>query len=84
MKTAAKVFIIIGMVVQCFLVYPIILGIFALKKLNNAQKKSDLTVWAIITLLLVNTIGGILMLLIPDSEFAPVEEAPATIEVDAE
>lgn len=85
MKKVAKVFIIIGMVVQCFLIYPIILGIFALKKLDSAQTKSDLTVWAIVTLLCVNTIAGILMLCVPESEFAPaVEEAPVTIEVDPE
>ena len=78
MKTAAKVFIILGMVLQCFLIFPLIVGFIALKKLKNAKSKSELTVIAIVTLLLCNTIGGILMLCLPESEFAtaPVAEIP--------
>ncbi len=83
MKTAAKVFIIIGMVCQCFLIFPLILGIFSLKKLKTATAKSDLTAWAIITLLFVNLIGGILMLLIPETDFAPAQE-PEVAQVEAE
>ena len=85
MKTAAKVFIIIGMVLQFYLIFPLIIGILALKKINNATSKSELTGWAIATILLNSPLGGIFMLLIPESEFAPVEEeAPVTVEVDAE
>lgn len=85
MKTAAKVFIILGMVLQFWMIFPLVLGIFALKKLKNATQKSELTGWAIVTLLCVNTIGGILMLLIPESEFAPaVVETPVTVETDAD
>lgn len=84
MKKAAKIFIILGMIFQFFLIYPIILGIIALKKIDKAQSKSDLTVWAIITLLLVNMIGGILMLVIPDSEFQPAEQTTVTVEVQSE
>jgi hypothetical protein len=78
MKTAAKVFIILGMVLQCFLIFPLIVGFIALKKLKTAKSKSELTVIAIVTLLLCNTIGGILMLCLPESEFAtePVAEIP--------
>ena len=36
MKTVAKVFIIIGMVCSFYLIFPIVLGIFALKKLDTA------------------------------------------------
>ena len=36
MKTVAKVFIIIGMILQCFLIFPLVLGIIALKKLKAA------------------------------------------------
>lgn len=34
MKQATKVFIWIGMILQFFLIYPIVVGIFALKKLK--------------------------------------------------
>lgn len=70
MKKAAKVFLILGMVVQAILIYPIILGIFAIKKIDNAQSKNDLTAWGIISIFFVSTVGGILMLLIPEEEYS--------------
>ena len=71
MKLAAKIFIIIGMVCQFYLIYPIILGAIALKKLNAAQKKEDFsTVWSVVTLLFVNLIAGILLLVMKDADFA--------------
>ena len=78
MKTAAKVFIILGMVLQCWMIFPLIIGIIALKKMKKATSKSELTVIAILTLLFCNTIGGILMLCLPESEFAaaPAPELP--------
>ena len=79
MKTAAKVFIILGMVLQCWLIFPLIVGFIALKKLKNAKSKSELTVIAIVTLLFCNTIGGVLLLCLPESEFAPAEPAVAEI-----
>ena len=71
MKTAAKVFIILGMIFQFYLIFPIIVGAIALKKIKTATKKSDLTVMAILTLFLCNTIGGILMFCIKEEELAP-------------
>lgn len=70
MKTAAKVFIIIGMVVGCWMIYPLVVGFFALKKLKTATNKEELKVMSIVALLFCNIIGGILMLLIPDEELA--------------
>lgn len=69
MKTAAKVFIIIGMVVGFWMILPLIFGFIALNKLKNAKSKDELTVVAILTLLFCNLIGGILMLCIPAEEF---------------
>lgn len=79
MKTAAKVFIILGMVFQFWWIVPLIVGFIALKKLKNAKSKSELTGIAIVTLLFCNLIGGVLMLCLPDSEFAPAETAEAEI-----
>lgn len=71
MKTVAKIFIIIGMVCQCFLIYPIVLGVIALKKLKTAQKKADFsTAWSVVVLLLVNLIAGIILLCMKDKDFA--------------
>ncbi len=77
MTTAAKVFIIMGMVFQCFMIFPIIVGAIALKKLKTATTKSELTGIAIVTLLFCNLIGGILMLCIDEKDLAPVEDAVA-------
>ena len=70
MKLAAKIFLIIGTVFQCFLIYPLSLGIIAIKKLNAAQKKEDFsTGWAVVVLLFVNLIAGILLLMMKDEDF---------------
>ncbi len=76
MKTAAKVFIILGMVFQFFLIYPIILGAIVLKKLKTAQKADDISMaWKIVTLLFTNLIGGIILLVMKDADYAPQEAA---------
>lgn len=68
MKTAAKVFIILGMILQFYLIFPIIVGAIALSKLNAARAKSELTGIGICTLLLCSLLGGIFMLCISDAE----------------
>jgi hypothetical protein len=68
MKTTIKVFIWIGMIVQFFLIFPIIIGAFALKKIETAKTKDELTGIAIAVLLLVNLVAGILMLTISDQD----------------
>lgn len=68
MKTAAKVFIIIGMIVGCWTILPLIFGFMALNKLKTATTKSELTTSAILTLLFVNIIGGVLMLCLKDED----------------
>lgn len=73
MKTAAKVFIIIGMIVGCWTILPIIFGAIALSKM----KKNELTTgWKVCVLLFVNMIAGILLLCMPNEEVAPAA-APA-------
>ena len=70
MKAAAKVFIILGMIVGFWMILPLIFGGMALKKLNTATSKSELTGTAILVLLFVNMIGGILMLCLKDQDLA--------------
>lgn len=71
MKLAAKILIIIGMVCQFYLIFPLILGAIALKKLNKAEKKADFsTGWSVVVLLFVNVIAGILLLVMKDEDFA--------------
>ncbi len=68
MKTTAKVLIWMGMILQFFLIYPIIIGIFSLKKINSSTSSKELQGWAIATIFLCSTLGGIFMLNIEDSE----------------
>jgi hypothetical protein len=63
MKTAAKVFLIIGMVSTFYLIFPVVIGIIAINKLENAKDDEDLKVWAWLSIFLVSTIGGVFMLL---------------------
>ncbi|MBP3333272.1 MAG: hypothetical protein J6M35_04410 [Clostridia bacterium] len=80
MKTAAKIFIIIGMVVGFWSILPLIFGFIALNKLKKATNKSDIIVAAVLALIFCNMIGGILMLCIPETEFAVPEAAKVTTE----
>ena len=68
MKTAAKVFTILGMIFTFWLIYPIILGYFILKKLDEATVRQELTTWGIIDLIFVSFLGGLFMLLIRDED----------------
>ena len=69
-KKFCKIFIIVGMVLGCFAILPIVFGFMALDKLDTAKKKEELTTMAILTLLFCSTIGGILMLCMEDKDLA--------------
>lgn len=68
MKTAAKVFIIIGMVVGCSYIIPIIVGLIAMRKLDKARRKSDIRGISILTLLFCNVIAGVIMLCMKEED----------------
>ena len=65
MKTAAKVFIIINMVCLFFLIFPIVVGAIAIKKLDNeeGETKDDLVTMSILTMIFCSFFGGLFMLL---------------------
>jgi len=73
MKKTAKVFIWIGMICQFYLVYPIVVGVIALNKLNEARKKEEILTMGILTLLFCNTVGGIIMLAMSEKDFSQNE-----------
>ncbi len=68
MKTAAKVFIIIGMIVGCWAILPLIFGGITLSKLKKAQSKSELVAWGVLDLFFCSLIGGILVLCLKDED----------------
>lgn len=68
MKTAAKVFIIIGMIIGFWMILPIIFGALSLGKINTATQKSELVGLGICTLIFCSVLGGIFMLCIPEEQ----------------
>ena len=67
MKTAAKVFIIIGMIAGFWYVLPLIFGIIALKKMGNGKPSVG---FSVCVLLFCSTLGGIFLLCSKESEYA--------------
>ena len=67
MKTAAQVFIIIGMVCGFWVILPLISGGIALSQMSKGQRPS--TGISVCVLLFCNMIGGILLLCAKDEDF---------------
>lgn len=67
MKTAAKVFIILGMIAGAVAILPIIFGAIALSKMKKGQLTTG---WKVVVLLFVNVIAGILLLCMKDEDLA--------------
>lgn len=74
MKTAAKIFIIIGMICEFWMILPLIFGIIALKKMKTEKPSVGLSVCV---LLFCNLLGGLFLLLSKESEYG---EVPAKTE----
>lgn len=70
MKTAAKVFIWIGMICSFYLVYPIIVGVLALKRLNEETSRENLKTMGILTLFFCSLLAGIFMLCMTDNGYS--------------
>ncbi len=66
MKTAAKVFIILGMVVGFWMILPLIFGFIALKKMKTQKPSTGICVCV---LLFCNLIGGILLLCSKEEDY---------------
>ncbi|MGN0807137.1 MAG: hypothetical protein ACI4MN_01640 [Candidatus Coproplasma sp.] len=62
MKTAAKVFTIIGMIVGAVGILPIIFGAITLSKMNSAKDMNELQIWGILDLIFCSVLGGIFVL----------------------
>ena len=80
MKTAAKVFIILGMIAGCYAILPLVFGFIALSKMKKNQMTTG---WKVVTLLFVSLIGGILLFCIPEETAAPVA-APVNNNTDTQ
>ena len=74
MKTAAKVFIILGMIFGCIAILPLIFGGIGLSKINSAKDRSELVGMGVCVLLFCSLLGGIFMLCIPNEQLAGAGE----------
>ena len=68
MKTAAKIFIWIGMIVGFWTILPLVFGIIALKQMKTQKPSTGIRVCV---LLFVNLLGGIFLLCSKDEEYLP-------------
>lgn len=70
MKDLAKIFIWIGIVTSFFLIFPIFVGLSALKKIDNAKTKAELGATPILVFFFVSPIAGIVLFVIDDKALA--------------
>ena len=68
MKTAAKVFIIIGMIVGFWYILPLIFGGIALSQMKNGKPSTGISVCVI---LFCSLLGGIFLLCSDEKDYAP-------------
>ena len=66
MKTAAKIFIIIGMIVGFWTILPLVFGIIALKQMKTQKPSTGICVCV---LLFCSLLGGIFLLCSKDEEY---------------
>lgn len=70
MKTAAKVFLIISLIMRLIFIVPLIINIIALKKLEKETNPKNLVGIGVCTLIFSSLIAGILMLCMKPSDLA--------------
>ena len=68
MKTAAKVFLIISLIMRFMFIVPLIIDIIALRKLKKETNPKNLVVIGVLVLIFSSLIAGILMLLMKPSD----------------
>lgn len=69
MKTAAKIFIVFGIVIGFLTIICPIIGFKTLERLKHPRRTNDIRVWAILTICFVSPLGGIFLLLMKDKDF---------------
>ena len=68
MKTAIKIAIWFGMITTWFLIFPVVIGIIALNKLDSVTSKEELKTIGILTLIFCSTLAGVLMLCLKNED----------------
>ena len=81
MKTAAKVFIIIGMITMFWCILPLIFGGIALNQMKTQKPSTGICVCV---LLFCNLLGGIFLLCSDESEYVTVDDQAPVQNPEAE
>jgi len=68
MKQLIIVLIIVSMAFGFWLIFPVIIGLKAIKRLQTAEYTLQLGMYPVLVLLFVNVLAGILMLSLKDSD----------------
>ena len=85
MKSAVKVFIIIGMMLRCIIpilgIPALVVGISAIKKLGAVRDIGTIRKWGVAVLLLAGLIAGVIMLVMKEDDLydSPEEAAAAAL-----
>ena len=82
MRTAAKVFIWIGMIFGFYLIFPIIVGVFALKKLDGSTDLKEIHNFGIVTLFFCNFLGGLFMIAIDEKDCYDTHEPSSVVKYE--
>lgn len=61
-KELIKTFLVIGMVVTFYLIFPVVLGIITIKKIENSEDPEEIKKWGTISLFCVSLVAGLLIL----------------------
>ena len=68
MKTTIKVFLWIGMIVGCIAIFPVIVGVLTLEKLEKAKDVKDLKTMGWLSMFFCNMIAGIMLVTAKNSD----------------
>lgn len=66
MRKAAKVLTILGMCLAFYLIFPVVLGIIGLQKMEGDYSRKEKRLWGLLVTFFVSTLGGIFMLCVYD------------------
>ena len=68
MKIAAKVFLIVGIILRSLTIIGPIVGIISLIKLNHPRNTHNIKTWGILSLVFTSVFAGVFILLTKDDE----------------
>lgn len=75
MKKLARGFIILSIVLGFWMIFPIVFGAIALRKLDSAKTPREIVGWGVVTLFFVSQVAGVLMLIMDEEDLQGKERS---------